>query len=152
MIDDFTGQFTSKKIEYKKINSKYFAKDEKLLQVINSIKERSARKITPIYFGELLGYEKNRKFIPSPVLLDRLSKMTAKKVFLSKEGEWLYLCSREVFGRNIEKMNVSEGIVLVQNSRDENLGFGQIIKRNNTFTIKNLFDRGDFIRREMTKR
>ncbi|MBW2987614.1 hypothetical protein KY336_03620, partial [Candidatus Woesearchaeota archaeon] len=37
--------------------------------------------------------------------------------------------------------------VLVQNKKDENLGYGKIVRKGKVFVL-NLMDRGDFLRRE----
>ena len=38
--------------------------------------------------------------------------------------------------------------LLVQNQDDENLGYGELLKKGRHLLVKNLLDRGDFLRRE----
>jgi len=56
----------------------------------------------------------------------------------------MFLCGRDAFADNIVKANVNSGLVLVQNEKDENLGLGILNEKG----IRNILDRGDFLRRE----
>ena len=94
-----------------------------------------------------LGQEKNF-FEPSLFLLELLSKRSKNKVFINSEAEWFFLCGRNVFPDNIVKNASKEKIFLVQSEKDENLGLGMLTKDKGRKVIKNLKDRGDFLRRE----
>ena len=67
----------------------------------------------------------------------------------------MFLCGRNVLPSSIAKNpnGLTEGLVLVQNERDENLGYGKIIDDINNspmrIVVKNFLDKGDFLRREM---
>lgn len=98
------------------------------------------------YLGVFLGEEK-KEFIPSLGLLEIISKKSAKKVFVNKKGEWLFTCKRDVFGENILKKQVQQGACLVQNEKDENIGYGIFQNKKNSI-LKPLLDKGDFLRRE----
>lgn len=95
----------------------------------------------------VLGSEKGF-FEPSLFLLELLSGRTKNKVFVNEEAEWLFLCGRNVFLDNILKDASKEKVFLVQNEKDENLGLGIKTKVKGKKVIKNLLDRGDFLRRE----
>ena len=87
---------------------------------------------------------KGKRFQPSLYLLEKISKETKNKVFINDKAEWLFLCGRDVFSKNIVEDNSSSELFLVQNCRDENLGLG--MKKGKL--VKNIIDRGDFLRRE----
>ncbi|MBW2964275.1 hypothetical protein KY363_02340 [Candidatus Woesearchaeota archaeon] len=105
--------------------------------------------------GLFLGTEKSKKFTPSLALLDLLGKASHRWVAVDDKAEWLFLCGRDVFASSVLKANVTSGVVLVANSRGEILGYGKITgtpgKKDSVF-VKNLLDRGDFLRREMSRR
>ena len=80
-----------------------------------------------------------------------VAKKTDRKIFVNRKTAWLFLCGRDIFGRGIVKSNVKKGLALVQNEADENLGYGEIIAdlgNKDKVVAKNLFDRGNFLRRE----
>ncbi|MFC1697555.1 hypothetical protein ACFL1H_04440 [Nanoarchaeota archaeon] len=149
MIHNFTKHFTEKKFDYIKIKNKYFEKDERLMSVVNAIKDRSKRSDFPLAIGKFLGHMNGKKFVPSSILLDKLASKSKRKVVINSDGEWLYICGRDIFKDNIQKLQTKEGLVLVQNENDENLGLGKVTKESKSkIAIKNLLDKGDFLRRE----
>lgn len=98
-----------------------------------------------IYLGE-----ENKRLRPSPALLEHIAALTDEhKVVVDEKAAWLFLCGRDLFTKSIISRGVPtrRGFVLVQNSRDENLGFG-LAKRRGNVAVKNLLDRGFFLRRE----
>ena len=148
MIEEFTSNFTDKKIEnIVKIKHKYYLleKDEK--KVFDKIP------LDAELVGLFLGEDKKDMFSPSLAFLDILSKISDKKVFVDEKSAWLFLCGRDIMGRAIVKANVNKGLALIQDKDDRNLGFGKIIsdlrERNDRIVIKNILDRGDYLRREM---
>ena len=61
------------------------------------------------------------------------------------------MCGRDIFDESIVSEIPKELIgkhVLVQNENDENLGLGIVKVGGSRITIKNVIDRGDFLRRE----
>jgi len=102
---------------------------------------------TPLIEGLPLGREDNF-FKPSLFLLELISKQTKNKIFINANAEWLFLCGRDIFLESIEKNNSKNKIFLVQNNKDENLGLGMKTKHKGKTIVKNLIDRGDFLRRE----
>ncbi len=99
--------------------------------------------------GLYLGEEKVG-FNASPALIDMIAKLPSaqkRKVFVNKKAEWMFLCGRNVLSDSIIKNphRLDEGIVLVQNERDENLGFG-MFKKEDTLIIKHILDKGKYLR------
>ncbi|MFH1505611.1 MAG: hypothetical protein ABIE94_01325 [archaeon] len=138
LMNDFLEKFTSEKIsDVVKKGRLYYSADPGLQELAKGIEKD--------YFsiGVPLG-EVKKDFRPSLTLLDWISKRTEKKAFVNKKAEWMFLCGRDVFYNNIVKKNVESGLVLVQNEKDENIGLGILSGGG----IKNIIDRGDFLRRE----
>jgi ribosome biogenesis protein Nip4 len=140
-IEDFFSLFVRDfDLDYGRIGRTYFLKnpDFKVFEESN---------LSPFIAGLPLG-EDNKFFEPSLFLLEILSKKSKNKVFLNKQAEWLFLCGRDAFLENIERNMADKDVFLVQNSLDENIGLGMKTKIKGKMMIKNLMDRGDFLRRE----
>jgi 60S ribosome subunit biogenesis protein NIP7 len=150
MIADFIRDFTDKSIgNIIKIRNRYYLADKELVELKQKIK------LEPEAIGLFLGEEIKNDFKPSPALIDEIAKISTRKIFVNEKGEWLFLCGRDLFGKSVIKANTNYGLVLVQSMRDENLGYGKFIGNINDkerIVIKNLLDKGDYLRREMTKR
>ena len=97
----------------------------------------------PYASGLPLGEEKGNKFYPSLPLFSWISQHTEKKAVITDKAAWLFLC-----GRDIPKAAVisryGNGYLLVQSKEDDNLGYGLMTATG----IKNMADRGDYLRRE----
>lgn len=148
MIEKFIENFTEKKIEnIVKIKYKYYLLENEAKNVFEKIP------LDAEFVGTFLGEEKRGVFYPSLALLDILSKVSDKKIFVEEKAAWLFLCGRDIMGRGVIKSNVNMGLVLVQNRNDQNLGYGKISghvhKRNDEIVVKTILDRGDYLRREM---
>ncbi|MBC8494957.1 hypothetical protein H8D36_02275 [archaeon] len=141
-INTFISEFTNFKIEgiVKKGRRYYCANEEQI-----KLSEKIDRDLFSIgmFFGE-----QKKKFEPTPALIEIIAKHSDKKAFVNKKAEWLFLCGRDILGESIIKTNVTEGLILVQNEKDENIGYGLIKKRKGIYEIKNLLDRGNYLRRE----
>ena len=141
-IKKFISGFTKTDIgNIKKIGRRYFLAEKTL--------EKTSEKINSEIFsiGIFLG-EKKKEFRPTPALIDIIAKHSHKKIFITKKAEWLFLCDRDVFSDNIIKENEKKaGKVLVQNEKNENLGYGELIYGKRKY-IKNLLDKGNYLRRE----
>lgn len=141
-LDSFVKKFTDEKISYVKRGKKYFLVNEEILEIEKSLPET-------ISSGIILGESAEKdKFKPSVYLLEWISARSKNKVFVNDKAEWLFLCGRDVLPESITKDNSSGDIFLVQNMRDENLGFGKKVKQGKTHFIKPILDRGNFLRRE----
>lgn len=97
--------------------------------------------------GILLG-EEHRGFTPTPALVELIASKSSHKTTVDEKGAWLFLCGRDLFRKAIlgTVKPTRHGLVLVQNSRDENLGYGKIGK--GQVAVKNILDRGFYLRRE----
>jgi ribosome biogenesis protein Nip4 len=121
--------------------------------VIEAIEEtRKKIQDRPFSMGLFLG-EQKRDFQPSAALLEIIAKQTEKKIAVNTKSEWLFVCGRDIFEPGIltidklQDLKQSE-LILVQNEHDENLGLGRVQSKDGKIMIKNVFDRGSFLRRE----
>ena len=142
MLKEFIKKFTEEEfVDYTrsvKISQEYYLPE----QEIKELSKRTGRQ--PLFIGKFLGKE-GKIFRPSLWLLQELSKKSDKKITLNKDEEWKFICGREVNGQWSVVCGVDEEKdVLVVNSFGECLGYG-ILKNKK---IKNVFDIGDFLRRE----
>ncbi|MBW3014680.1 hypothetical protein KY335_05580 [Candidatus Woesearchaeota archaeon] len=141
MIHKFISQFCDRKFDTVKIRRNYYLADKSLLDIRDKIKKNM--NLEPESAGVFLGTEK-KDFTPSFALLELLSKHSKKKAFVDDKTEWLFLCGRDIFKESVKKCSAKEGLVLVQNKHDENLGLGKIVDKKDLF-IKNISNRGKFL-------
>ena len=126
-----------------RINNQYFIVNENLKR---SILEKSLL----VYAGEYVGKDQ-RLFVPSTILLERLGRETStRKVYVNQDTGWLFVCGKDIFEENILK---TEGDLKLGNYylvilASECLGYGRFETSANKRVIRNLFDIGDFLRRE----
>ncbi len=144
------------------MNKSVFFVSKNLIAVKKEISAKN--KIEPEYIGELLAETKKDIVHPTLVLVEKLSAFAVKKVYVSKDAEWLFLCGKDLFTDSIEKIEYlgeevrkrdvvdkkvrMRGLALVFNSKNECLGYGEIVNRGMIF-LKNKLDKGDYLRREM---
>ena len=141
-LELFVSKFTDEKINYAKKGKKYFLVSPELEEMEKRIPDR-------VSSGIILGAsEENKGFKPGIYLLEWLSPRTRNKVFVNDKAEWLFLCGRDVLPETIARDSSSRDIFLVQNLIDENLGLGKKVRKGKSYFIKNVLDRGDFLRRE----
>lgn len=131
-----------------KIGKNYYFSNPELIELRSKI-NRDA-----FALGIYLGCDSGKHFDPSPALIDMLSKMDgAKKIYVNNKAEGLFLYGRNILkesiSRNPEK--IESGYVFVQNERDENLGFGIFQKQGKQIIVKNLLDKGVYLRKEAKK-
>ncbi|HIH89134.1 TPA: hypothetical protein HA344_08005 [Candidatus Bathyarchaeota archaeon] len=103
-----------------------------------------------VYAGKLLGRTRG-EFIPSAGLLRELGRMQGpNKVWVDERVGWLFACGRDVFGESITKSEgeLEEGACFLVMMGDDCLGYGRVETRGGKMLLKNLFDLGDFLRRE----
>ncbi len=145
-LNEFIGAFTSEKIEDAiKIRNSYYEIDQDLA----NLKDRVNKEL--FSGGMFLGEMKGKEFLPSISLINWLSRRSDRKIFVNKKAAWLFLCGRDLFGAGILRSDAKEGLVLVQNEADENLGYGKIVddlSKRDKVVVENLLDKGDFLRRE----
>jgi len=148
MINDFIKIFTDKEIRWIKEGDSYYLVSKELAEI------RERIKLKPEYIGLFLGKDTGKGFIPSPALIEEISRLSDKKAFVDKKAEMLFLCGRDILGRSVLRADAKNSFVLVQNEKDENLGYGKIIgdlKDKDRIVIENLLDKGNYLRREMKK-
>jgi ribosome biogenesis protein Nip4 len=144
LFGKFTKQFTDSEIlDVHRIGRNFYQAEERLWEIKSGV----TRDIYSL--GLFLGEEKTG-FSPSPALMDLISKFPdaeSKKIFVNKKAEWMFLCGRNILSDSIAKNphNISEGLVLVQNERDENLGYG-LFKMEDQLIIKHVLDKGRYLR------
>lgn len=132
------------------IGKQYYAAPTTLCSIKESIK-RDAYAI-----GVPLG-ESRERFYPTSALIERIAAYPAssnKKIFVNAKAEWLFLCGRSILQESITRNphHISDGMVLVQNARDENLGYGVFKQEGKDLVIKNLLDRGSYLRVDEKRR
>jgi len=99
--------------------------------------------------GTFLGSEE-KYFRPSPALLEILREKGAHTYELDDKTSYLFLCGRDV----LEAGNAPDGFLILIDKQGRILGYGKKMRDKFTGTtiIKNFWDKGDFLRREMSKR
>jgi len=138
-IDNFARKFTDEELtNVIQLKSSSFMVSDDVWKIKNKVDK------TPFAAGLFLGDKK--PFHPSMGMLDWLNERTDKYVVVDKKAAWLFLCGRDVFDHSIVKKNASSGLVLVKNEFGEVLGYGDLAQ--GKIALKNVLDRGDFLRRE----
>jgi ribosome biogenesis protein Nip4 len=102
-----------------------------------------------VYHGVKRGSMRENEFIPGPNFLSDMVPFADELnyVVVNENAEWLFLCGRDIFKEGIVKKSLTNGNALVLNERKECIGYGKI-KSDRSQIIKNIFDLGDFLRRE----
>ena len=103
-----------------------------------------------VYAGKLLGRTKG-EFIPGASLLRELGKMQGPhKVWVDEKVGWLFACGRDVFGENILRSEgeLVEGAYFLVMLGGDCLGYGRVETHEGRMLLMNVFDLGDFLRRE----
>ena len=138
-VDEFTNKFTDDKLSNViKVQRNFFQVYDELLKVKQQIKKE------PFAIGTYIG--SGKPFHPSAALLDWIGERTERYVVIDKKASWLFVCGRDLFVNSILTKNVNNGMVIVKNELNEVLGYGQFEGKRGA--IKNLLDKGDFLRRE----
>jgi len=141
MISPFIKKFTREKIVSEKIQDSYYLIQPELKSVVDKVP------LVPFSVGLPLGEVRREKFFPSLSLLDWMSNRSEQKITIHSDAlEWLFLCGRDPFKKNVEFDAGLSGLVLIDGPGGENLGYGLLSKQKKE--IRNLLDRGDFLRRE----
>ena len=139
----FILRFGSAELAFNKdilsLGREYFLVRKELREAI------SKNSLRPEYLGTFLGRDTDVGFIPSFALLEMI-KEKSRKVVLNEKSAWLFICGRNALKEGVVRKDKFENMdhVIVLNEKNEVLGYGQFIKNE----IRNLFDRGDFLRRE----
>lgn len=152
-INQFTSLFGIRLEESKilKIGKNYYFANPQLIELRSKIN----RDIFAA--GLYLGCDSGKHFDPSPALIDMLSKMDksgSRKIYIAKKVEGLFLYGRNILKDSISRNpnNIDSGYVFVQNEQDENLGFGIFQTQGPQVIVKNLLDKGFYLRKEMKRK
>lgn len=148
-LNEFVSIFTDERFDAIQIRKKFFLAGDELVDLMGKIKQKEG--LEPESIGIFLGEIVRKEFKPSLALLELLAKHSDRKVFVDDKAEWLFLCEKDIFKSSVIKCNAKTGLVLVQNKDDENLGYGKLVRRG-MVSVKNILDRGDFLRRERRKK
>ncbi len=103
-----------------------------------------------VYNGFYLGQNK-KWFQPSSLLLQKLgNEDSTRKCFLGRDAAWLFVVGKDVFEENVERFtdNVELGNYCLVMFGEDCIGYGRYETSGNRRVIKNMFDLGDFLRRE----
>jgi ribosome biogenesis protein Nip4 len=103
-----------------------------------------------VYAGRLLGRTRG-EFIPGASLLRELGSMQGvNKVWVNEKVGWLFACGRDVFEESIMRSEGEflEGACFLVMLSGDCLGYGRVETREGGMMIRNVFDLGDFLRRE----
>ena len=111
----------------------------------------------PIYVGKCIAHIRGPVLIPSIDFLQFIGKNARKKVVVNKDGAWLFICGRDIFGKSIVSGSGNPSvndIVVIMNEFNECLGYGTLVAplSEKKIIIKRLFDIGDLLRRERKSR
>ncbi len=103
-----------------------------------------------VYVGRLLGRTRG-EFIPGAGLLHELGRREGPhKVWVDERVGWLFACGRDVFAESILRSEgeLAEGTCFLVMLGGDCLGYGRLESQGEKTILKNIFDIGDFLRRE----
>ncbi len=101
-----------------------------------------------VYAGERLGTLKGNAFSPSLLLLSLLGKHTQFRTEVADKQAFLFTCGRDLFANGLSKRLSQHGYTLIIDNEGNVLGYAGMAKEKGKTLLKNLLDRGDFLRRE----
>ena len=103
-----------------------------------------------VYAGTYLGRNRRRFEPGSPLLQMLASEEKTRKVHLDREAAWLFVCGRDIFEENIRRVegNLELGGHYLVMFEGRCIGYGRFETSAGIHVIRNLFDLGDFLRRE----
>jgi ribosome biogenesis protein Nip4 len=126
-----------------KINTKRFSVGEELGTFMLDRRQL-------IYAGRYLG-KTRREFLPSSILLEELSRVEGlNRVHVDAETAWLFVCGRDIFGENMRRVEgeFTDGNAFLVMFEGSCLGYGVVEPSEGRLILRNVFDIGDFLRRE----
>lgn len=103
-----------------------------------------------VYAGTYLGRNR-RLFEPGSPLLQMLAaEENTRRVRLDRDAAWLFVCGRDIFEENIRSvegvLELGRHYLVLFDGRC--IGYGRYETSAGIHVIRNLFDLGDFLRRE----
>ncbi|MEM1563711.1 MAG: hypothetical protein QW161_03440 [Candidatus Bathyarchaeia archaeon] len=152
LIEDFARLFGAKLSLEKGLVIK---RKNKFFLLGSSLEKLAEKRGNWLFAGIYLGKIEDGKFFPSFPLLFMIADQAQNKVVVDDKAAWLFVCGRDLFKEGIlEAYGLrSKGVyTLIFNRYGECLGFGRIERgldeAKSGTVIKNIFDIGDFLRRE----
>jgi ribosome biogenesis protein Nip4 len=103
-----------------------------------------------VYAGKLLGRTKGG-FMPGASLLRELGKIEgSNKVWVDDRVGWLFVCGRDIFEESIIRAEgvLEEGACFLVMLGEDCLGYVRIQTQDGRKLLRNVFDLGNFLRRE----
>ncbi|MCW4013064.1 MAG: hypothetical protein NWF07_08745 [Candidatus Bathyarchaeota archaeon] len=103
-----------------------------------------------VYTGTYLGQNRQR-FEPSSILLQMLAEeASTHKIYVDRDTAWLFVVDKDVFDENIidRTTGVRLGGYCLVMFGEECIGYGRYETSRDIKVVKNLYDVGDFLRRE----
>jgi ribosome biogenesis protein Nip4 len=103
-----------------------------------------------VYNGLYLG-QNRRWFTPSSLLLQKLAQEDAtKKAYVYRDAAWLFVVGKDIFEENVQRFEggVKLGMYCLVMFGEGCIGYGRFETSGDLRVIKNIFDIGDFLRRE----
>lgn len=146
-FNEFLAYFGAPKIPSTQLGKKYFLISDRQLE-LDKLTDKDL-----YYAGMFLGKQTKHGFTPSFMLLEKILPHTEKKILIDDNAEFLFSCGRDLLGSSLmDYYNFDvDTLVLVCNKHKECLGMGKIIlppRLKDRIVVKNILDRGDFLRRE----
>ncbi len=149
MIDEFIAYFTDKELfdseHVYQLGSEWYLVPHELF----ALGKNQPRQ--PVFVGTFLGKQHGERFAPGVALLELLAPHAAK-VEVSDKAAWLFVCGKDVLQPSI--LSATHAIKLHQRvlvmCKSEVIGIGKVMgsMTEQKTIIKNVFDIGDFLRRE----
>ncbi len=124
--------------------------DSKRFNLSQDMRRQGFSRENLVYAGTYLGRNRRRFEPGSPFLQLLAADDMTRKVHLDRDAAWLFVCGRDIFEENIMRVEgVLElgGYYLVMFD-GRCIGYGRFETSAGIHVIRNLFDLGDFIRRE----
>lgn len=103
-----------------------------------------------VYNGLYLGQDK-RWFVPSSLLLRKLGQEEAtRKAVVDRDAAWLFVVGKDIFEENVKEVkgDIKLGGYCLVMFNGGCIGYGRYETSGSRRVIKNMFDLGDFLRRE----
>lgn len=152
LIEDFARLFGAKLSLKRGLVVK---RKNKFFLLGSGLKKLAQKRGDWLFAGIYLGKIENGKFFPSFPLLSMIADQAKNNVVIDDKAAWLFVCGRDLFKEGVLEAYGSKSkgaYTLIFNRYGECLGFGRIEKdldgAKSGIVIKNIFDVGDFLRRE----
>ena len=124
--------------------------DSKRFTLSQEMKRLGFSRENLVYAGTYLGRNRRRFEPGSPLLQMLAAEEGTRKVHLDRDAAWLFVCGRDIFEENIRRvedaLKLGGHYLVMFDGRC--IGYGRFETSAGIHVIRNLFDLGDFLRRE----